>query len=337
MTTSFQQNEALQRLRRLRRTPALRALRQETRLSPDNLVQPLFVVEQASDAGPIVSLPGVQRITLEKLPDRLDAIVESGVRSVLLFGVPIHKDATGDSASAPDGIVPSAVGVIKAHAPQLAIITDVCLCQYTTHGHCGLIGDSGVLNDPTLEVIARIAVTHAAAGADLVAPSGMMDGSVASIRQQLDCAGHHDVGVLSYSVKYASALYGPFRDAVHSSQRVIDRRTHQMDPANASEALAEARQDIAEGADMLMVKPAGSYLDIVASLHAHFPETPLAAYQVSGEYAMIVSAAQRGWLDERAALMESLMCIRRAGASVIITYAAERVARWLREQNGEGH
>jgi porphobilinogen synthase len=323
--------QAARSLTRLRRTPALRALRRETRLAPADLVQPLFVVEDESLAGPIPSLPGVTRLGLDELRAQVDEIVHSGVRGVLLFGVPREKDECGSHAEAYDGIVPRAVETIKRHAPDLAVITDVCLCQYTSHGHCGVPDGRGGFDERTLEVVARTAASHAAAGVDIVAPSGMFDGSVAAIRAELDADGHREVGILSYAVKYASALYGPFRDAARSAPSAGDRKSHQMDPANAREALAEASQDLAEGADAIMVKPAGPSLDVIARLRAEIPSAVIAAYQVSGEHAMIAAAAERGWLDHRSATLESLTVIKRAGADFIITYSATRAARWLRE------
>jgi porphobilinogen synthase len=323
-------------LTRLRRTPALRALRRETRLDPADLVQPLFVVEDPRHAGPVASLPGVSRLALAQLPRAVDDIVDAGVRGVLIFGVPKAKDDEGTHAESPGGIVPQAVEAIKRHAPALAVITDVCLCQYTSHGHCGIIDDRGGFDGRTLDIIARAAAAHAAAGADIVAPSGMFDGSVAAIRAELDADGHDHAGILSYAVKYASALYGPFRHAAQSSPAFGDRRSHQMDPAIAREALAEAAQDLAEGADAIMVKPAGPSLDVIALLRTAMPEAVLAAYQVSGEYAMIAAAAERGWIDERRAILESLTVIKRAGAEMIISYSAARAARWLQEDRSTG-
>lgn len=325
----------VRRLGRLRRSPALRSLVRETRLSREDLIQPLFVVERADDSGPIDSLPGVRRHALHELDRAVDDLTVAGVPGVLVFGVPAFKDEQGSAAWDADGVVPQAVRRIKARAPHLAVITDVCLCQYTSHGQCGLV-DAGVIdNDLTIEAIARVAVAHADAGADVVAPSGMMDGGVGAIRRGLDAHGHGEVAILSYAAKFASAFYGPFRDAVHSAPRSGDRRSHQMDPANAREAIREAVQDIAEGADIVMVKPAGAYLDVIArvkrELGAGMGGVPIAAYQVSGEHAMIAAAAANGWIDERAAILESLIAIKRAGADMIITYSASRVARWLTE------
>ncbi len=317
------------RPRRLRRTAALRALVRETHVPRDALVQPLFVVQSTDQAGPIAAMPGVNRVTLDGLDREIDAVVESGVGAVLLFGVPAVKDATGSRAADPAGIVPLAVRRVRDRAPNLAVLTDVCVCSYTDHGHCGVLHGESVANDRTLAVLAQSAVAHAAAGADLVAPSAMMDGMVGAIRAALDVAGHVEVGVLSYAVKYASSFYGPFREAADSAPRFGDRKTYQMDPANVREALAEARLDLAEGADLLMVKPALPCLDVLRYLRDELPTARFAAYQVSGEYAMICAAAANGWLDERAAVLESLTAIRRAGADIIITYFARQAAAWL--------
>jgi porphobilinogen synthase len=329
-----QTQHSLRALTRLRRTPALRTLRRETRLAPADLIQPVFVVENPAQAEPIHSLPGVSRLTLDDLKRVAENTLSAGVPAVLLFGIPADKDNDGSSAAAEDGIIPEAVRAIKRHAPQLAVITDVCLCQYTTHGHCGILAESGGFDDRTLQSIARAAAAHAAAGADIVAPSGMFDGSVAAIRAELDSQGFTTTAILSYAVKYASALYGPFREAAHSAPAFGDRRSHQMDPANGREALAEAAQDIAEGADAIMVKPAGPSLDVIARLRAAIPEAVIAAYQVSGEHAMIAAAAERGWIDGPRAILESLITIKRAGADTIITYSATTAARWLRESEG---
>jgi porphobilinogen synthase len=321
------------RLSRLRRTPALRALRRETRLHPTDLIQPIFVVENPSDAGPVESMPGVERLTLESLKPMIDAVSECGVPAIILFGLPETKDATGSSASTEDGVVPRAVRAAKRLNPDLAVITDVCLCQYTDHGHCGILHAGGIETDATLERLGAAAIAHAQAGADIVAPSAMLDGQVGAIRAALDDAAHRDTAILSYSVKHASAFYGPFRDAAHSAPSFGDRRAHQMDPANAREAIGEARQDAIEGADALMVKPAGPNLDIIRGVREAIPDLPLAAYQVSGEYAMICAASANGWLDERAVALESLTAIKRAGADMIITYWASRAGAWIREDD----
>ncbi len=326
--------QSVRSLSRFRRTPALRALRRETFLSPSDFIQPLFIVEDPQHAGPISSLPGVSRLALTELDGAIDQIVAAGIRGVLLFGIPAAKDDDGLHAAAPDGIIPRAVRIIKVRDPGLAVMTDVCLCQYTSHGHCGILDSDHNINERTLDVLARIACAHAAAGSDVVAPSGMLDGSVARIRASLDSAGYNITAVLSYAVKYASAFYGPFREAARSSPGFGDRRSHQLDPANAREAQAEATQDLAEGADAVIVKPAGPSLDIIAHLRLALPTAHIAAYQVSGEYAMIAAAAERGWIDERAAIMESLITIKRAGAGMIITYSAIRAARWATEEWG---
>ncbi|MCZ6478315.1 MAG: porphobilinogen synthase [Gemmatimonadetes bacterium] len=316
------------RMRRLRRTGVLRQLVRETQLSPSDLVYPLFVSEAESGRTPIPSMPGVDRLSIAALVQEVSEAWEEGIRAVLLFGIPEERDETGGSALRDEGIVQRAVRELRRALPELVVITDVCLCEYMSHGHCGLVRDGEVLNDETLELLAAQAVSHAEAGADLVAPSDMMDGRVAAIRGALDAAGRESTGILSYAVKYASAYYGPFRDAVDSAPRFGDRRGYQMDPANALEALREAALDVEEGADILMVKPALLCLDIVRRVKDEFG-MPTAAYQVSGEYAMIRAAAERGWIDEREATMEAILAIRRAGADLVITYAARSTARAL--------
>ena len=319
------------RPRRLRRSDALRRMVRETTLSADHLVAPIFVTEEPASSD-VPSMPGVRRFTLHDLRGEAQALAAAGVPAVLLFGVPEHKDAEGSGADASQGVIQRAVRVIKEIAPALLVITDVCLCEYTDHGHCGVLDAHGLPdNDVTLERIARVAVSHAEAGADIVAPSGMMDGGVRAIRGALDAAGHENVALMAYAVKYASAFYGPFRDAAAGAPTFGDRRTHQMDPANAREALREAALDIAEGADVLMVKPAVAYLDVVGRLRRRHSGVPIAAYHVSGEYAMLKAAAAAGWIDERAAVLETLLSIRRAGADIVITYYAKDVARWLRQ------
>ena len=320
------------RPRRLRRTPALRAMVRETQLAPDDLVLPLFVLDGHGRREPVASMPGVERLTVDLVAAEALSALELGVPAVLLFGVPAEKDALGLESFAADGAVQRVVRALKEDVPELVVVTDVCLCEYTDHGHCGLLDERGtLLNDETLETLARIAVSHAEAGADVVAPSGMIDGMVGAIRGALDGAGHTDVAVLSYAVKYASAFYGPFRDAAGGAPAFGDRRSHQLDPANVREALREAALDVAEGADALMVKPALAYLDVVRAVRERFPDLPLAAYNVSGEYAMVKAAAANGWLDERATVLEALTGIRRAGADFIVTYHAREAARWLRE------
>jgi len=322
----------IQRPRRLRRTPALRRMVRETTLSVDHLIAPLFVAAGSGIVRPIRSMPGYAQLSVDQLDLEINEIAELQIPAVLLFGIPAHKDLIGSSGWDPDGPVPQAIRAIKQRAPQLTVIADVCVCEYTSHGHCGILaetpGSGDVLNDPTLDILARCAVAYADAGADIVAPSAMMDGQVAAIRSALDAAGHTQVAILSYAAKFASAFYGPFREAAESTPAFGDRRAYQMDPANGREALREVDLDVAEGADMIMVKPAGAYLDIISAVRQRY-HLPLAAYQVSGEYAMIKAAAQLGWLDERRAALESLIAIRRAGADMIITYFAKDAARWI--------
>lgn len=322
----------INRPRRLRRTPALRRMVRETVLSADDLIAPLFVVAGSGIVRPIRSMPGHAQLSVDQLDPEINEIAELQIPAVLLFGIPAHKDPTGSSGWDPEGPVPQAIRAIKRVAPQLTVIADVCVCEYTSHGHCGILaetpGSGDVLNDPTLDILARCAVAYADAGADIVAPSAMMDGQVAAIRAALDAAGHTQVAILSYAAKFASAFYGPFREAAESAPAFGDRRAYQMDPANGREALREVELDVAEGADMIMVKPAGAYLDVISAVRQRY-HLPLAAYQVSGEYAMIKAAAQLGWLDERRAALESLIAIRRAGADMIITYFAKDAARWI--------
>ena len=334
--TSFHPLDALRtapgpkRPRRLRRTAALRDLVRETTLDPADLVHPLFVVPGNGVRKPVSSMPGVHQISSDELPVEARELAALGVKAVLLFGIPSAKDASGAEAHAEDGVVQSAIRALKDESPELVVMTDVCMCEYTDHGHCGLIDDEGdVLNDETLEVLARIAVSHAEAGADVVAPSGMIDGMVGAIRAALDADGLQRVAILSYAVKYASAFYGPFREAAEGAPSFGDRRSHQMDPGNAREALREVALDVEEGADALMVKPALGYLDVVRSVRERYEELPLAAYNVSGEYAMVKAAAANGWLDERAAVLEVLTGIRRAGADLVVTYHAKDAATWL--------
>jgi porphobilinogen synthase len=316
--------------RRLRRTPALREMVRETELRPQDLVQPYFVVEHDDPdfTKPIGSMPGQSQLGLEALYRTTGAAAEAGLRAVILFGIPRDKDPQGSQAWAKDGIVQRAVAGLKQRFPELLVITDVCLCEYTSHGHCGLVQDGDVMNDPTLELLARSALAQAEAGADIVAPSDMMDGRVAAIRTTLDHNGFEQIPVLSYAVKYASAFYGPFREAAESTPQFGDRRSYQMDPANWREALREAQADLLEGADMLMVKPAMPYLDVLRLLR-DTTDAPLAAYHVSGEYAMLQAAAERGWLDGEAVALESLLAMKRAGADIILTYYAAHLAAKL--------
>jgi len=316
------------RLRRLRRSGALRALVRETRVEAGDLVCPLFVVEGKKKKQEIVSMPGVYRYSSDMLAVEAKDIVDLGIPAVILFGIPEKKDEVGSSAYDPDGVVQQAIRALKESAPELLVITDVCLCEYTSHGHCGAVRDGQVDNDRTLELLARTALSHAQAGADMVAPSDMMDGRVKAIRAALDGNGLNYVPILAYAAKYASAFYGPFREAAESVPQFGDRCSYQMDPPNWREALREVEQDIAEGADMVMVKPAIPYLDVIRKVRDTYNH-PLAAYSVSGEYAMAKAAAQQGWLDERRIVLEMLTAIKRAGADIIITYSARDAARWL--------
>jgi porphobilinogen synthase len=316
------------RLRRLRRTETLRRMVRETRLSSDDLVLPLFVVEGRGVREPVASMPGVHRFSADRVVEEAKAVAGLGIPAVILFGVPEARDARGSGADAADGVVQRAVEAIRAAEPDLCVITDVCLCEYTDHGHCGIVERGDVANDPTLERLASAAVSHARAGAHVVAPSDMMDGRVAAIRRALDAAGFASVAILAYAAKFASAYYGPFRDAAESAPRFGDRRSYQMDPPNAREALREMQLDLEEGADVLMVKPALPYLDVLALARQRF-DAPLAAYHVSGEYAMVQAAAERGWLEGPRAMREAVLAIKRAGADWILTYAAKELAAEL--------
>jgi porphobilinogen synthase len=316
------------RLRRLRRTENLRRLVRETRLAVDDLIYPLFVVPGRSVRTPVPSMPGVYQLSVDELVKEAVETKALGIPAILLFGIPEAKDEAGSGAYAPDGIVQRAVREVKEKAGDLVVITDVCLCEYTSHGHCGLLKGGEVENDATLELLARTALSHAQAGADVAAPSDMMDGRVAAIRGTLDENGFSHLPIMAYAAKYASGFYGPFRDAAQSAPQFGDRRSHQMDPANSDEAMREIRLDIEEGADIVMVKPALAYLDVIVRARMEF-DVPLAAYSVSGEYAMIKAAAARGWLDEERIMMEALVAIKRAGADMIITYSAKDAARVL--------
>jgi porphobilinogen synthase len=319
-----------ERPRRLRRSSALRALVREHRLHPSQLVLPLFVVHGSEVQREISSLPGVHHLSVDSVLDReIDLLQEMGIGAVLLFGLSAEKDPVGNENFADDGIVQRALRRIRQRAPELLLITDVCCCEYTSHGHCGIVDNNGVVdNDATLPILAEVARSHASAGADFVAPSSMMDGMVRAIRTALDDQGQTHIGILSYAVKYASAFYGPFREAAQSAPAFGDRRQYQMDPANIREALREAALDEAEGADMLMVKPALACLDVIRAVREQ-SRLPLAAYSVSGEYSMIKAAARNGWIDERSVVLECLLGMRRAGADILITYHAKDVARWL--------
>ncbi|HAA89583.1 MAG: Delta-aminolevulinic acid dehydratase [Thermoanaerobacterales bacterium 50_218] len=318
------------RLRRLRRTPALRELVQETRLSVEDLIYPLFVQPGSGLKSPVASMPGVFRFSPDLLLEEVAAAVDLGILAVLLFGLPHYKDELGTAAYDDQGIVQETVRMLKKHFPDLVVITDVCLCGYTSHGHCGVVRDGEVDNDQTLPLIAEIALSHARAGADIVAPSDMMDGRVKAIREKLDAHGFSQVAILAYAAKFASAFYGPFREAADSSPGFGDRRSYQMNPANRREALQEVLLDVAEGADLVMVKPALAYLDVIREVR----ETvlcPVVAYNVSGEYSLVKAAAAEGWVDERQVVLEILTGIKRAGADLIITYFAKDAAQWLRQ------
>jgi porphobilinogen synthase len=316
------------RPRRLRRNETLRALVRETSLDPAQLVYPLFIMPGKNKREEVSSMPGVYRMSVDNLAREARECMDLGIKNVILFGLPEKKDPMGSGAHAKDGIIQKAIRELKGKAPELMVTTDVCLCEYTSHGHCGIIIDRQVDNDSTLEILAKTALSHAVAGADIVAPSDMMDGRVAEIRAALDENNYHMVPIMSYAVKYASAFYGPFRDAADCAPQEGDRKAYQMDPANSREALREATLDVDEGADILMVKPAMPYLDIIRLLKDEF-DLPVAAYQVSGEYAMLKAAAQKGWLDEERVVLESLISIRRAGADIILTYFAKDAARLL--------
>jgi len=325
------------RLRRLRYHPAVRELVRETRLSPANFILPLFVRAGEGVRAPIAAMPGQAQISPDLLADEVRQAAALGIGGVILFGIPAEKDAQGSDAMSDRGIIAQAVRAAKQAAPNLLLVTDVCCCEYTDHGHCGLIGRStgrmDVENDPTLELLARQALVHARAGADVVAPSGMIDGMVGAIREALDGAGFSHLPILSYAAKYASAFYGPFREAAESAPQFGDRRGYQMDPAAAAgQAMREIELDLAEGADIVMVKPALAYLDVIRLAGERFPGVPLAAYNVSGEYSMVKAAAERGWIDEKRIALESLTAIRRAGAGIILTYWAKDAARWLEKE-----
>jgi porphobilinogen synthase len=316
------------RPRRLRSGEALRTLVRETTLDIKDFIYPLFIAEGTSADRPVGAMPGVTQWTLRSLASEAEAVAALGIPGVLLFGLPEAKDAVGSGAWAEEGIVQQAIRTIKRTVPELLVVADLCLCEYTDHGHCGILRDGAVANDETLELLARTAVSQAAAGADIIAPSDMMDGRVAAIRRALDDAGFGNIPIMSYAVKYASGFYGPFREAAQSAPQFGDRRGYQMDPANAREALREAAQDVAEGADMLIVKPALSYLDIISRVRAAV-QVPLVAYNVSGEYAMVKAAAANGWIDEPRVVTEILTSIKRAGADIIISYHAKDLSRWL--------
>lgn len=320
------------RHRRLRASASMRSMVRETHLRPEDFIYPLFIVEGDNKKNEVTSMPGVYHISLDKLQQEVQEIVSLGIKSVILFGVPEEKDDCGSGAYHDHGIVQEATRVIKKHQPDLLVVADTCLCEYTDHGHCGLVENGNVLNDPSLELLVKTAVSQAEAGADIIAPSNMMDGFVAHIRKGLDEAGFTDLPIMSYAVKYSSAFYGPFRDAANSAPQFGDRKTYQMDPANRMEALREAESDMEEGADFLIVKPALSYLDIIRDVKNNF-NAPIVAYNVSGEYSMVKAASANGWIDEKAIVLEKLTSIKRAGADLIITYFAKDAAKWLKESN----
>jgi len=319
--------------RRLRKNPNLRNMVQETILRPEDLIQPYFVVEtdQAKFKQEIKAMPGQYQLGLDQLEVQVAKAMENGLKAIILFGLPAQKDLKASSAYAQDGIIQKALRHLKNKFPELVLITDVCLCEYTSHGHCGLIADNYVQNDPTLELLAKTALSHAQAGADIVAPSDMMDGRIWAIRKNLDENGYVELPIMSYAVKYASSFYGPFREAAQSAPQFGDRKSYQMNPANTNEAILEAMADIKEGADIIMVKPGLPYLDILARLKERIYH-PLAAYQVSGEYSQIKAAALNGWIDEKQVVLESLLSLKRAGAKLILTYFAEQVLKWIKNQ-----
>jgi porphobilinogen synthase len=329
----------ISRPRRLRATPALRAMVRETELNARDFIYPLFV-RHGEGRSEIRSMPGVYQLSVQEALREAEAAMRLGVNAVILFGIPQEKDPVGRENFADDGIVQQAILAIKEEIPEMVVLTDVCLCEYTDHGHCGVLNtgehfqpglpEGYVLNDPTLDVLAKVAVSHAECGADIVAPSGMMDGMVAAIREALDEVGYDNLPILSYAVKYASSFYGPFREAAEGAPKFGDRKSHQMDPANVREALREAALDVDEGADMLMVKPALAYLDVIRVVKDAFPELPMAAYNVSGEYAMVKAAAANGWIDEAKVTLETLTAMKRAGADLILTYHALEAAQWLK-------
>ena len=321
----------MNRFRRLRVTPQMRKMVRETRVCKSDLIYPIFVIEGENIKNPIDSMPDVYQYSIDKLDEILDSIYESGISGLLIFGIPEHKDEYASSAYDDNGITQRAIKYIKKKYPSLIVIADVCLCEYTSHGHCGVVGDGKILNDETLPLLSKMAVSLAKSGADIIAPSDMMDGRVAAIRNALDENGLENIPILSYSAKYASGYYSPFRDAAQSAPCFGDRKTYQMDCANGREALREIEDDICEGADMVMVKPALAYLDVLKAARERF-ELPIAAYNVSGEYSMVKAGAKLGWIDEKRIVMENLTAIKRAGADIIITYHALDAAKWLEEE-----
>lgn len=320
-----------QRHRRLRANAAMRALVKETYLHKEDLIYPIFVSEGENIRNEVSSMPGVFQLSLDNLGAEIDEVVALGIKAVILFGLPVEKDAVGSGAYHNHGIIQKATRFVKERAPQLLVVADTCLCEYTDHGHCGVVEGEEILNDPSLNLLAQTAISQAQAGADIIAPSNMMDGFVTAIRAGLDAAGFEHIPIMSYAVKYASSYYGPFRDAADGAPQFGDRKTYQMDPSNRLEAIREATSDVEEGADFLIVKPALAYLDIIRDVKNTFP-VPVVAYNVSGEYAMVKAAAQNGWIDEKSVVMETLLGMKRAGSDLIITYHAKDVARWLEEK-----
>ena len=316
------------RLRRLRYNPIVRDLIRETIITKDDLIYPMFVIHGENVKNEIKSMPGVYQFSIENLVKECKELVQLGIKAIILFGIPEHKDEEGSDAYSEHGIIQRAIRAVKSEVNNLLVITDVCLCEYTSHGHCGLLNGEEILNDETVSLLAKEAVSHAEAGADMIAPSDMMDGRISAIRKALDYKGFQNIPIMSYAVKYASGYYGPFRDAADSAPAFGDRRSHQMDIANGLEALREAESDIEEGADIIMVKPAGAYLDIIKAVKDNF-QMPTAAYQVSGEYSMIKAAGKLDWIDEERVMLESLLSIKRAGADMILTYFAKDVAKYL--------
>ena len=321
----------MDRTRRLRQTVAMRDMVRENHVRVDELIYPLFVMEGENLAEPVESMPGICQYSLDRMNEELDRVKEAGIPAILIFGIPAHKDEVGSGAYDEHGIVQEAIRRIKRDYPDLIVIADVCLCEYTSHGHCGLIRDGIILNDETLPLLAKSAVSYAEAGADIVAPSDMMDKRVGAIRKALDEAGFTYTPIMAYSAKFASGYYGPFRDAAHSAPGFGDRKTYQMDPANGQEALREVEEDLAEGADLIIAKPAMAYMDIIRAIHENY-NVPIVAYNVSGEYAMVKAAAANGWIDEKKIVMENMIGMKRAGAKMIITYHALDVGRWIREE-----
>lgn len=321
----------MKRLRRLRVNETMRKLVRETKLQISELVYPIFVIEGENIKNPIPSMPGIHQYSIDRLEEELKRITERGIGSILIFGIPDHKDEVGSGAYQEDGITQRAIRSIKENYPNLLVIADVCLCEYTSHGHCGLVRNGKILNDETLPLLAQASVSLARAGADIIAPSDMMDGRIQAIREALDANGFIDIAIMAYSAKYSSAYYSPFREAAHSAPGFGDRKTYQMDYANGREAILEVEADLEEGADMVMVKPALAYLDVIKEVSQTF-DSPVAAYNVSGEYSMVKAAAANGWIDEKKIVLENLTAIKRAGARIIITYHALDVAGWLKEE-----